>query len=68
MFDPNYVENEEKYKVINADVRRPWAHPTMSQDQRRVIARVMTKVCLEDSYLTSFSIDVSFSRSRKGGH
>jgi len=30
--DPNYVGNEEKYKVIKADVRRPWARPTMSQD------------------------------------
>ena len=28
---------------------------------------MVTKVCLEDSYLTSFPIDVSFSRSRKEG-
>jgi len=44
------------------------AHPTMSQDQRRAIARLMKKVCLEDSYLTPFPIDVAFSRSRKGGY
>ena len=44
------------------------AHPTMSQDQRRAIARVMRKVCLENSFLTSFPIDISFSRSRKGGY
>ena len=44
------------------------AHPMISQDQRRAIARMMTKACLEDSYLTSIPIDVSFSRSRKGGY
>ena len=44
------------------------AHPMMSQDQRRAIARLMTKVCLEDLYLTSFRINIPFSRSRKGGY
>jgi len=42
-------------------------HPTMSQDQRRAIARVMTEVCLEDPFVTSFPIDISFGRSRKRG-
>jgi hypothetical protein len=43
------------------------AHPTMNQVQRRPIARVMTEVCLEDSYLTWFPVDVSFGRSQEGG-
>jgi len=63
-FDPNYLGNEEKYGLTSLGK----AHPMMSQDQRRVIARVMKKVCLEGSYLTSFPIDVSFSHSFKGGY
>ena len=44
-FNPNYLENEEKYKAIKVDIGK--AHPTMSQVQRNAIARMMTKVCLE---------------------
>ena len=40
----------------------------MGQDQRRLIVRAMTKVCLEDSYLIYFPIDVSFCRPRIGGY
>ena len=52
-FDPNYLETEEKHKAIKTDISGE-ARLTMSQDQGRVIARTMTKVCLEDPYLTSF--------------
>ena len=54
---------DEKYKAIKADISRE-ARPTMSQDQRRVKVRAMTKVCLEDSYLPSFPIDISFGPFR----
>jgi len=56
-FDPNYLENEESIRLSRPISWRE-ARPTMSQDQRRVIARAMTKACSEDSYLTSYPIDI----------
>jgi hypothetical protein len=39
----------------------------MSQVHRKAIARVMTKVCLGDSYLSSFPIDVPSAVPEKEG-
>ena len=45
-FDPNYLENEQKYKAIKADTLGEGSS-AMSQVQKRAIAMMVTKVCLK---------------------